>query len=45
MSKNLDLSGLAHGTYVLKVVASARISGTRDIIYSNELVHKISHFT
>ena len=40
----LDLSNLQHGSYVLKVDASAKISGSTATIHSNTLVHKIAKF-
>ena len=44
MQKELDLSALPHGVYVLKVIASAVIGASNDTIYSNELTHKIARF-
>lgn len=40
----LDLSNLQHGSYVLKVDASAKILGSTATIHSNTLVHKIAKF-
>lgn len=42
--KNLDLSSLSHGIYVMKVVASASISSSNIVLESNELTHKIARF-
>lgn len=40
----LDLSGLPHGVYVLKVQASAKIIGSTTVLTSNTLTHKIARF-
>lgn len=45
ITKNLDISSLYHGIYVLKVQASATITGTTDIVASNVLTHKVGYFT
>ena len=42
--KDLDLSSLQHGVYVVKIQAYASIAGTTDKIYSNTLTHKIGYF-
>lgn len=44
VKKELDLSGLQHGTYVLKVQAFGDISGTTTIVPSNIITHKILCF-
>ena len=44
VSENIDLTELTHGVYILKVVASATIKGTKNTIYSNELIHKFGYF-
>ena len=41
VKKELDLSGLNHGTYVLKVQALGNIEGTSTIVPSNIITHKI----
>ncbi len=41
----LNLVGLMHKSYVLKVQASARISGTTTTLTSNVLTHKLAYFT
>ena len=40
----LNLTELTHGTYTLKVEASAQIAGTLTILKSNILTHKIAKF-
>ncbi len=45
MQKALDLSTLSHGVYVMKVIASASISSSNTVLYSNELIHKIARFS
>ena len=44
VKKELDLSGLQHGTYVLKVQAFGDIAGTTTIVPSNIITHKILCF-
>ena len=42
---DLNLSAKEHGVYILKVQACATIKGTTNVLYSNELTHKIANFT
>lgn len=44
VQKSLDLSALPHGSYVLKVDATATISASGQILPSNTLTHKIIRF-
>lgn len=41
VKKELDLSGLTHGTYVMKVQALGDIPGTTSVVPSNIITHKI----
>ena len=41
----INLTTKEHGVYILKVQACATIAGTTNVIYSNELTHKIANFT
>lgn len=45
VKKELDLTGLEHGTYIMKVQALGEISGTSIIVPSNIITHKILYFT
>jgi hypothetical protein len=44
IQKDLDLSKLSHGVYVLEVVATAMIGASNTTLYSNKLTHKIGRF-
>ena len=44
ITKELSLGELPHGVYVMKVVASANIGTSTDILYSNELTLKLVRF-
>lgn len=44
LQTTLNLSGLPHGSYVLKVRAQASITGSTTVLYSNILTHKIARF-
>ena len=44
VQKSLDLSQLSHKVYVLKIVATATIAASGQILYSNTLTHKIVRF-
>ena len=45
MLSTISFSNREHGVYILKVQACATITGTTNVIYSNELTHKIANFT
>lgn len=44
VKKELDLTGLQHGTYVIKVQALGDIAGTTITVPSNIITHKIIYF-
>ncbi len=44
VKKELDLSDLTHGTYVMKVQATGNIENTTTTVSSNILTHKIIYF-
>ena len=45
ITKDLDMSTLEHGIYILKVQATANITGAMDSVESNVLTHKLGYFT